>query len=714
MVERAASSEAHHWRAELRQSVSDHLCRFRRTGEPHELAGAAAALLRQGKFQLSSSLAHLALKQTQGQCSPAWLVLANLAAARGEPQRAIPPLLQLTRTEQALVAYKGLARICAWQGQLARATRLLILAAARHRDDPRFALALGEHQLEHAQPQQAWEAFQRCLALDDSCLPAWQGAYRCASALNQAQLALTIAGRLSELEPNNPKHLEAMGENLCHLDQPLECCEAFARASQLQPQNLPNHLNALLPVWRIPPHGSTVYCAGQRIRTLSFQLLQSLQLGECWTIEDDDRLLSHAFHCAYSPLNLRAIFEPYYIMLSWAFAPWLQEHIIRADNQYRPAQPSHSRRIRLGLLSAVFSGHSNSTAFAGLVRDLNRDRFELVLIHRKGTTVDQAQLNLNGLADVVVYLEDPLDYTYYLLRSLDLDILFFTDLGFEPYDFLIPNLRTCPIQLTGWGVPHTSGLASIDYYLSSSWLETPEHQAEYTEQLVLLDGLPGCVRSEEIQYRILPRDYFLLPHDRLLLGCVQTFWKIHPDFDLVLERIARRLPEALFVFVDCGVDTANQLFQQRLARRAPQASQQTLFLARCATADFLSLCDCLDLLLDTPYYGAGVTAYLSMYVGTPTVSFAGRRLRDRTVAGIYRYLGIDNPPIAESISDYVEQVVALAASPERRLAIKRQTVAQAHRLYDNPRYVRSFERFCEGLCSGSAVSAEAEPLLSQS
>lgn len=704
------------WRGELHQARRRHLRHYRSEGRPSHLAGAADALLRLGLFRPAAALAQLALARSQGRCAEALLVLANLAAAHGEPRRAIPPLLALRRTERAPLAYRGLARICRGQGQMARATRLLQLAEARHPGEAPYSLALAQHHLELGQLELAWAALQRCLALDATCLEAWLDALSCARALAQPDLALAIAQRLSQLDPGNPSHHRARGQLLSELDQPLECCEAFAQAASLAPGQLVDHLNAAIPVWRIPANGSTAWMVAFRIRALARQLDTALKSGNEWTMSSPRGLLTLPFYCAYSPLNLRTVLEPYYALLSWACAPWLRDCQARSRANYRypAARAQHQERqaattpfrIRLGVLSASLHGHSTAAAFSGLLRDLNRDRFELILIHRQSPIVDANHLRLNGLADLVVYLDGSLDTEDYLLRSLDLDILFFLDLGFDSQDFLIPALRTCPIQITGWGVPHTSGLASIDYYLSSSWLESPADQVEYTEKLVLLDGLPGCVTSEDVQYRILSRSYFLLPEDRLIIGCVQTFWKIHPDFDLILERIARRLPDALFVFVDCGVETANQRFQERLGRRAPQASQQTVFLARCASSDFLSLCDCLDLLLDPPYFGSGVTAYLSMSVGTPTVAFRGKRLRDSSVAAIYRYLGIEEAPIAASIATYVEQVVALACNAPRRLALKRQTAQLAHRLYDNPTYVRSFERFCTGVI---AVAPGSDP-----
>ena len=689
--------------AELRLEATRAIGCFRADAQHQHLAAAAEALRQLGHGRFAAALAQRSL-QLAGDpgCSAAELLLARLAIDRGEWDPALHRLLPLTRTPLAFEAHQGLAQLLARRGQARRGLRLLECAGRRWPQDHRYPLAQGQLLQSLGQPQEALVVLQRCLALQEGCIEALTSAAQCARVLEQSELVLAIARRMGRLEPLNPAHHALEGLILWELDRYGESQEALQRAAALSPANLIHRLNAAAPVWRIPPHGGSQQAAARQLTAIAAELRASIAQGEPGRADGGEPLLPLVYFPAYSPLNMRELLEPFYGVLHAGFAP-LRRRLRAAANlmQQRlpdpPVEAPGARRIRLGLLSAKFSHHSNLQAFAGLIHYLNRERFELILIHRSTTVVDQTQLELNGVADEVVYLYSDIHHTEPLLRSLELDILFFTDLGFSTYDFVLPDLRTCAIQLTGWGVPHTSGLHSIDYYLSSTLLETADHQAEYSEQLVLLDGLPGCVMAKDLHYQVRQRSYFFLPDDRVILGCVQNFWKIHPDFDLILERIARRLPEVLFAFVDCGSNSANQRFQDRLARRAPRASEQTVFLARCATADFLSLCDCLDVQLDTPYYGAGVTAYLSMYVGTPTVSFAGQRLRDRTVAGIYRYLGIEGAPVAASIPEYVEQVVELACDPGRRLALKKATVAAAHRLYDNLEYVRSFERFCESL-----------------
>lgn len=699
-----------------RLRIKEKLEDFRNNGDSTHLAEAAHELLLQGKFRFAKSLATKALALSEGKCGPALLVLANIFAARGELRRAIKPLLQLAKCGQHLQAYKSLAKICVWEGKSSRATLLLTLAVKRHSDNLQYLLLLGEHHREHREYILAWRAFQQCLRRDEHCKEALEGALSCAESLKVPELALEIANRLCELEPAKSIYQHKKALLYWEVDQPDRCCEAYNKAWRLEQTNLGYFLNASIPVYRIPENGITAHVSACKVRLVSSSILESLAAGESWSFDENTRLLPLVFYCAYSPINVRLVYEPYYYMLKVASTSWVDSCIKRSETQFsestiRSHMPPNlggagscqearesTKKIRLGLLSASFHAHSTATALGTLIRNIDRNCFELVLVHRQSPIVDTVQMRLNALADTVVYLDWSLEFNYYLLKSQELDILYFADLGFDPQDFLIPELRTASIQMTGWGVPHTSGLRSIDYYLSSSWLESPDHQVEYVEKLVLLEGLPACISSEDISYIHHDRDYFLLPNDRLIIACVQTLWKIHPDFDLVVERIALQLPHALFVFVDCGAITANELFQRRLARRAPRASEQTVFLSRCATEDFLSLCDCVDILLDTPYFGSGITAYLSMLVGTPIVTMAGSRLRDGTVEGIYRFLGINHAPIASSLNDYVDLVLELAGSPERRLETKRHTIRMAHLLYNNLTYVHSFERFCKNLC----------------
>jgi tetratricopeptide (TPR) repeat protein len=691
---------------------------------PEDFAKTAVCLYRLKKFSFAKQFAEESIRLSSGACDTGYLVLANTFTEEGSFKQAVSCFLHLAKKDSNHSAYIGLASVSIRRGNLKRGKKILELLRERESSNHLAYLSLGEISLIEGDQRKAWEYFNQCIKLDQDCLEAWCGAFKCACILREYEIALTIADKITELDCENPISFECLGQALFHLCRAEECREAYGRAYMLANSNIVYYLNSLIPSSRIPESGSKVHSYLLRLVSTSTGVVDSFSHEYGWRVDETCSLLPLLYYIAYSPYNLKRAYSLYYQMLGKVYGRFLREALecvgkLRVfTNQVslgnsglgEPAAiqgNGHNPKIRLGLISRYFSSHSNMQAFGGLIKNLDHDKFELVLIHRHETNVDATQLMANSFAAEVVYLDESLALACSILRSLSLDILFFTDLGMDPLDFLIPELRTCPIQVTGWGLPHTSGLSSIDYYLSSSLLESEENQNEYTEKLVLLDGLPCCYSAENIQYRRLERDYFILPRDRVLLGCVQNFWKIHPDFDLILEKLAQAMNDVVFVFVDTGLVGVNQKFVQRLAKRAPTAYSQSVFLARCDTKDFLSLCDCLDILLDTPYYGAGVTAYMSMYVGTPTVCFDGKRLRDSTTAGIYRYLGIDNAPIADSIAAYIQKVIELASDPDQRFQIKLDTVNQAHRLYDNLEYVRSFEKFCIDLMRSSKVDEAA-------
>ena len=81
------------------------------------------------------------------------------------------------------------------------------------------------------------------------------------------------------------------------------------------------------------------------------------------------------------------------------------------------------------------------------------------------------------------------------IASLRLDVLVFCDIGMDTFSSFLAHSRLAPVQLAFWGHPMTTGLASIDYFISSPLYENlyemngdlgPE--ARHAEQLVLLDG----------------------------------------------------------------------------------------------------------------------------------------------------------------------------------------------------------------------------------
>jgi predicted O-linked N-acetylglucosamine transferase (SPINDLY family) len=87
-------------------------------------------------------------------------------------------------------------------------------------------------------------------------------------------------------------------------------------------------------------------------------------------------------------------------------------------------------------------------------------------------------------------------------------------------------------------------------YLSGEAVEPPDAQAFYSQRRLRLPGLPCCYRSKRLEAVSLPRDYFPLPPDLPLWGCLQRPENDSPDFDHALEAIARAVPQSCLVVIE--------------------------------------------------------------------------------------------------------------------------------------------------------------------
>ena len=351
-------------------------------------------------------------------------------------------------------------------------------------------------------------------------------------------------------------------------------------------------------------------------------------------------------------------------------------------------------RPRIGFLSGFFRHHTNSSAFEGWIRHLDRSRFQLVLIHLHDSRHDPVQARLDAAAEEVITLPANLGEAQRQLLHLQLDLLFFTDIGMHPMVTLLSCRRYAPVQVTGWGVPQTSGLASIDAYISGSLVEPDAAQQHYSETLVTVPGLPCCYLSDQFRDQPGEGDVVPLPRDVPLIGCPQSLWKLPPGFDAWLEQIAQRVPEARFVFIQADISSYSQIFMERLQRSAPCVSARAILLPRMERGSFLALVEQIDLLLDPPNFSSGIMAFDALYTGTPIVAMEGAFLRSRFVAGIYRQIGLENAPVARDRDHYVALAVQLLQQPD---ALQQMTTLIRHlarrHLYDRVEGLRAFEDF---------------------
>lgn len=354
----------------------------------------------------------------------------------------------------------------------------------------------------------------------------------------------------------------------------------------------------------------------------------------------------------------------------------------------------NSRKIRVGFCSQFLVGHTIGKLYQGLIKHLDRSIFEVIIIHASGAKRDGFSAYLDGLADKVIQLGVIMSEQVAQISAEQLDILFYPEIGMSPETWYLAHARLAPVQVVSWGHPDTTGIDTLDYFVSSSLLEPDDADQHYTERLVRLSRLPCYYQPWTVPTQIPSRAALGLPTDSTLYGCPQSLFKFHPDFDAVLAEIVARDPAARLVLIDGVSPTWSNLLKQRWAARYPGLIRQILFLPRQPVEKFMALIAHMDVLLDPIHFGSGNTMYESMAYGVPTVTWPGRFMRGRCVAGAYRQMGAKDAPIARNLDEYAALAADIGANPERRATMRNQLLHGAENvLYADLQVVREFEAF---------------------
>ncbi|MBT9547760.1 MAG: tetratricopeptide repeat protein [Candidatus Sericytochromatia bacterium] len=385
------------------------------------------------------------------------------------------------------------------------------------------------------------------------------------------------------------------------------------------------------------------------------------------------------FQWAHGPQNVRSEIEAGQALL----------HRILPDVDQLPSFPDNEFRTpRLGIWCNFSAGLYRS--ILPLLLQLFQD-YQVLLL---AASPMPEELLKNSDVQVMVFPKNLETQRSEILR-LELDLLLYTDLG--PQDLnslLLAHYRLAPIQAVLPGYPVTSGIPTIDYYLSSQlWEPQTNAQDAYTEKLVLLEGTP--FGKPNLPDDLLDRDHFNLPQNQTVYLVPVNASFLHPDFDALLKGILAADPQALVLALGHRYALLNQQLRNRWQRTLGEQAPRMQLLPSLSQTQLLSLVKAADLVLDPFYFGLGAQAFSFLALGTPLITWPGQFQRGRYAFAAYQLLEIEDT-LANSADDYLAKALELGRSPEKRAELRQRILTQAHQLDGYVPFLRSLRGFILG------------------
>jgi len=370
------------------------------------------------------------------------------------------------------------------------------------------------------------------------------------------------------------------------------------------------------------------------------------------------------------------------------------------------ASARRSSKLRIGVVSAQIREHSVFNAITrGWLENLDRRYLDIGVFYL-GAAVDSHTEFARARANDFQLGTRSLEEWARLISAREIDVLIYPELGMHRLTLQLASMRLAPVQMVAWGHPETSGLSTVDYYLSAAAFEPPDGARHYSEQLVRMPNLGSYYEGVEADPASPTLNRFKIDHSAPVFLCAGTPFKYAAENDEVFVEIAQRLGRCQFHFFDYRDGVLSRRLVHRIAKRFAAAgidSAPYLKLQPWATtAEFHALMRSATALLDTIGFSGFNTAMQALECDLPMVTQRGRFLRGRFGSGILERLEILEL-VAEDDAGYIETAVRVAQDHAFRAEVCRFIRVRRESLYRDREAITGLQEFLLGLSAGASA-----------
>ncbi len=514
-----------------------------------------------------------------------------------------------------------------------------------------------------SQWEQAKSYFKSVIELDPDCVLAHYNLGVIFQNQKDYPAAISSYRQAVKINPNHIDSLNNLGYAYyrnAQIDLALEC---FQQVLQLDP----NH--------------------GETYELLGFLSGEQGKLSECISLLNEALKINPnnpKLHCCFL-FNLSSLisFTPQQILDSAKL--WYQQQVV---NQWLPTLITHrndrnpQRRLRIGYISPDFRRHSVSGFIKPVFQHHDRTQVE-VFCYGEVNTPDEITDEIIDICDAwrsTVGLSD-LEVAE-LIQADRIDVL--VDLAGHTANnrMIVLGMKPAPIQVTYLGYFATTGLSTIDYWITDEVLH-PDDTLEKTSESIW--RLPRCYVGYET-LKAAP-NITELPCKKTGIFTFASFnnlRKLTPETFALWVEILKAVPHSRLVLKCASSDIFSPLIAERI--QTPFVEQgidpKRIFLygGYASDKDHLNLYNQVDLHLDSIPYTGCTTTCEALWMGVPTLTLAGTRKMERMSASILHSVGLDDC-ITHSAADYVQKAIELAQNRDY-LASLRSTMRE--RLLDSP------------------------------
>lgn len=376
----------------------------------------------------------------------------------------------------------------------------------------------------------------------------------------------------------------------------------------------------------------------------------------------------------------------------FAFGRLLQQQAnMRAELPPRDMSPD--RALRVGLIGSAFRNGSLAQFLKPIVRHLDRASFPLSIYQHgaedAGSEWFKAQPNVR-FADIARF--QPVNICQRVAAD-QIDVLIDTTGHHAPAVLMAMHLRPAPLQATWLGYPFSTGVAPIDYRITSSDIDPDGTERLSAEKLWRLDTPAFCFESPEpgdLPEIISPR-----PDGPISFIAINPGPRLNDATLRAWIASIRRVADAKLIIADIALQsesTLRVLRQRVLAAGFTESRLELIPLTGASIRERLDLLSRADIAFDTAPLPGQNTILEAALMGLPTLLITGNTAAQRAASSIQSALG-QQDLIVPDADTLVDRAAILASDRPRlaglRIALRDRLLTSP--LCDGPAFARTFE-----------------------
>lgn len=360
--------------------------------------------------------------------------------------------------------------------------------------------------------------------------------------------------------------------------------------------------------------------------------------------------------------------------------------------QFQHALPdSPKEKIKVGYLSGDLRRHPVGNLLQGVIQQHDRERFEIHCFCTNSNKDDLTEIfrvHSDAWHDVQFLSFEELAY---LINENNIDIL--VDLaGHTAYNRLRAFTRKpAPVQVSWIGYFHSTGLKSMDYFITDPYTTPCNGQQLFSETPVYLPNTRFCFTPPEFSPEVARP-----PFEQAGYITFGSFNRLSKLSDLVIKtwsRLVMGVPNAKLLikareFADAVV---LEQVRQRFASNGLAAERLILRPASGHLQMLREYAD-VDIALDPFPFNGGMTTFEALWMGVPIVALSGNTVVSRQSTSILMNMRLKEL-IFPDIESYISGAIELAQDNPRMAYLRNniRLLMQKSQLCDPVQFTKDLE-----------------------